>query len=330
MIKKIFIILFLLILGILSFGADYDEPFWQIHFSYTADKPNHQPVDDTGIKAPKIKEKYENYKKELKATVLKKGLKKYLDETYSDRIDLNDEFISLYQVTSENLKYSENKDGKFNILDNAKVGIGNRTLKVKYDEKELYYKDLYLLSKALTEEEDTKWREDIKFVNEKAKERIQLWNTYYENVRKPQFFWEEWVNMIAVTEEGYIIEEPKENQWVLFHPSVMADINDDEFRPSIGLEIIGLRKYEKKTYYRDSKGLSLLVSINDKEDDDLGIGIAGNWNDTKVGIIYRDTDRDVSKWWLTFSLDIAQFFDKGEIRIDEGAVREDIVKELMK
>ncbi len=336
MTKRLKFFLIIMLISISSIYAnDFNEPLWHVAYIFEGFEPTQGDWLESGGEAERSQrmekynirmanlisqtnggehEKIVNY---LKQNYDTEEVKSYIgfierkietDKTATDSDDI-DLAISLKQ-----------RGGKF-IL----IGVGAEApVQLEIEDTRKSSKDLYMLTAILKSKNDEALKTAINYVQNVADQRAKLWNEYFENVKKPQYPWEEvfndWRN--SVKEDGFIIKEPNETQVVLLHPTVMLDTNDDEMRPSLGLEVLGFRKHDKDTGYRDNWGLSLLVSANDKSEDDYGVGVVLNWNDTKVGVLYRDTDRDVSKWWLTFGIELARFTQMNSI----GEINRDKIK----
>lgn len=327
MLKKIFIIIInISIIFSLAYGENnvkYDEPISKIHETYGLDNL----TEMTDEEKEEIKEKYDE-----KIDYIKGVAYKNTDEFYEKNIIQNNIIKYL------NGKYSKQKEPVYNDIieelgknfneliplypddkmSNGEIEIivldykSGRTVKIMDNQTDEFYKDLYFIKMIWAQRHDKDYLDTAKEVYKKIRGHTKEWNGFFENVRKPQYPWEEWLNSWGTSKfykpEEYVRKSPNKLQVTFAHLTPTFEYSFDEsatITPALGIQWLGLRKFSGETFEKNM-GISYIMTLNSNiEDDKPGHGLMVNYNKYDVGVIYRESSKVDVKWWLVFGINIA-------------------------
>lgn len=110
----------------------------------------------------------------------------------------------------------------------------------------------------------------------------------------PMFPWEALVNSWVLTPK-HLAGGPPRNQIVLIHPSAGVVASTKSFADAdpelaLGIDLVGWIYYPERFDYRSWWGVAAMASIAD--DQGVGLGVALQWENFRLGAVYHDEDRD--------------------------------------
>lgn len=137
------------------------------------------------------------------------------------------------------------------------------------------------------------------------------WDAFFKNAMLDQFPWEtyanEWGRHWFAPLRG-TLRQPPTAQIRIAHPTPVVVVDDSDgtsFEPSLGIEALGWRAYDKKSY-EPRWGVSLVAVLKTEARDSTGYGLLFVAKSFSVGAIVRDTEKDSNDVQLMLGVDIAK------------------------
>jgi hypothetical protein len=139
------------------------------------------------------------------------------------------------------------------------------------------------------------------------------WDAFFKNAMLDQFPWEtyanEWGRHWLSPLQG-TLRQPPTAQLRIAHPTPVVIVDDSDgtsFEPSLGIEALGWRAYDTKSY-EPRWGVSLVAVLKTESQDSTGYGLLFVAKSFSIGAIVRDTASDSNDVQLMLGVDIAKLF----------------------
>ena len=139
------------------------------------------------------------------------------------------------------------------------------------------------------------------------------WDAFFTNAMLDQYPWETYVNEWGrhwLSPLRGTLSQPPAAQIRVAHPTAVVVVDDSDgtaFEPSLGIEALGWRAYDEKSY-EPRWGVSLLAVLKTESRDSTGYGLLLVAKSFSFGAIVRDTENNSNDVQLVLGVDIAKLF----------------------
>lgn len=139
------------------------------------------------------------------------------------------------------------------------------------------------------------------------------WDAFFKNAMLDQFPWETYVNEWGrhwLPQLQGTLRQPPTAQLRVAHPTPVVIVDDSDgtsFEPSLGIEALGWRAYDTKSY-EPRWGVSLVAVLQTESQDSTGYGLLFVAKSFSLGAIVRDSASDSDDVQIMLGVDIAKLF----------------------
>lgn len=190
---------------------------------------------------------------------------------------------------------------------------GNHEIVINPQSTSVTAKGLYRISDVLTTSLQAKRLPLMEATGAVIHESRTRWDAFFTNAMLDQYPWETYVNEWGrhwLSPLRGTLSQPPAAQIRVAHPTPVVVVDDSDgtaFEPSLGIEALGWRAYDEKSY-EPRWGVSLLAVLKTESRDSTGYGLLFVAKSFSFGAIVRDTENNSNDVQLVLGVDIAKLF----------------------